>query len=88
MDTSYQLPFFAPESRQHRFRRHKTSNARAWSSTSIPVARVVRFNNCFVIKYGLNVSLTEGENMLFVSQTQSLSAPEVFALFSIENADG
>ncbi|KAG6065323.1 hypothetical protein E4U32_007493 [Claviceps aff. humidiphila group G2b] len=54
--------------------------------------RVVLFNSHFVIKYGLDVSLTEGENMLFIRQTQlssqPLLAPEVFALFSVENAEG
>ncbi|KAG5936863.1 hypothetical protein E4U60_002329 [Claviceps pazoutovae] len=50
--------------------------------------RVVRYSNHFVIKYGWGVSLTEGENMLFVRQTQPLLAPEVFALFSVENAEG
>ncbi|KAG5954688.1 hypothetical protein E4U57_004213 [Claviceps arundinis] len=50
--------------------------------------RVVRFGNHFVIKYGLDVSLTEGENMLFVRQTQPLLAPEVFALFSVETDHG
>ncbi|KAG6168463.1 hypothetical protein E4U51_002167 [Claviceps purpurea] len=50
--------------------------------------RVVRFGNYFVIKYGWGVSLTEGENMLFARQTQPLLAPEVFALFSVENAEG
>ncbi|KAG5977799.1 hypothetical protein E4U56_006918 [Claviceps arundinis] len=49
---------------------------------------VVRFGNHFVIKYGLDVSLTEGENMLFVRQTQPLLAPEVFALFSVETDHG
>ncbi|KAG5995044.1 hypothetical protein E4U52_000467 [Claviceps spartinae] len=50
--------------------------------------RVARFGNHFVIKYGSDVSLTEGENMLFVRQTQPLLAPEIFALFSVETDHG
>ncbi|KAG6301090.1 hypothetical protein E4U09_005903 [Claviceps aff. purpurea] len=49
--------------------------------------RVSRYGKHFVVKYGPNVSLTEGENMLFVRHTQPLLAPEVFALFSVENTD-
>ncbi|KAG9253141.1 kinase-like domain-containing protein [Emericellopsis atlantica] len=50
--------------------------------------RVVRFGNCYIIKYGSNVSLTEGKNMLFVRETQSVQVPEVFALYSTEDTEG
>ena len=50
--------------------------------------RVVRFGECYIIKYGLNVSLTEGENLLFIAETQSVPVPEVFALYSKEDAKG
>ena len=47
-----------------------------------------RFSNYYIIKYGLNVSLTEGENMLLVRETQPFLVPEVFALYSAINAEG
>ncbi|KJZ70457.1 hypothetical protein HIM_10159 [Hirsutella minnesotensis 3608] len=89
MDTIYQLPFFAPESRLP----IPLPSPQDIERSGVVLheytgRRVVRFSNYFVIKYGLNVSLTEGENMLFVRQTQSFPAPEVFALFSVESADG
>ncbi|KAG6032752.1 hypothetical protein E4U40_005957 [Claviceps sp. LM458 group G5] len=88
-DQPLQLPYFAPESRlpipipavQDIERDAVVLHEREGR-------RVVRFSNHFVIKYGLDVSLTEGENMLFVHHTQPLLAPEVFALFSVENAEG
>ncbi|KAG6221212.1 hypothetical protein E4U34_002346 [Claviceps purpurea] len=88
-DQPLQLPYFAPQSRlpipipavQDIERDAVVLHERDGR-------RVVRFGNDFVIKYGLDVSLTEGENMLFVRQTQPLLAPEVFALFSVENAEG
>ncbi|KND86831.1 hypothetical protein TOPH_08505 [Tolypocladium ophioglossoides CBS 100239] len=89
MDKTHQLPFFAPESRLP---------APLPSPQDIELSgeilleytgrRVVRFNNYYIIKYGLNVSLTEGENMLLVREIPSSCVPEVFALFSIKNAEG
>ncbi|KAG6101957.1 hypothetical protein E4U14_006761 [Claviceps sp. LM454 group G7] len=87
-DQPIQLPYFAPQSRlpipipavQDIEREAVVLHER-------DSRRVVLFGNHFVIKYGWGVSLTEGENMLFVRQTQPLLAPEVFALFSVENAD-
>ena len=88
MNSACQLPFFAPESRL------PSSLPSPQDIEHFAVVlheqtgrRVVRFGDCFVIKYGLNVSLTEGENMLFVRQTQSEAIPEVFALFSVLNRE-
>ncbi|KAG6214995.1 hypothetical protein E4U50_008037 [Claviceps purpurea] len=92
MDVNYQppqLPYFAPQSRlpipipsvQDIEREAEVLLERSG-------CRVVRYGNHFVIKYGVLVSLTEGENMLFVRQTQPLLAPEVFALFSVKNDKG
>ncbi|KID81768.1 phosphotransferase enzyme family protein [Metarhizium guizhouense ARSEF 977] len=44
--------------------------------------RIVRVGQHFVVKYGVLVSLTEGENMLFVRETCDISVPQVFALYS------
>ncbi|KAF5127157.1 hypothetical protein E5D57_008085 [Metarhizium anisopliae] len=44
--------------------------------------RIVRVGQYFVVKYGVLVSLTEGENMLFVRETCDISVPQVFALYS------
>ncbi|KAG8410761.1 hypothetical protein J3458_016858 [Metarhizium acridum] len=44
--------------------------------------RIVRVGEHFVVKYGVLVSLTEGENMLFVRETCDISVPQVFALYS------
>ncbi|KZZ90003.1 phosphotransferase enzyme family protein [Moelleriella libera RCEF 2490] len=50
--------------------------------------RIIRFNKFYVIKHGLKVSLTEGQNMLFVRRTTSIPVPEVFALFSKKDDAG
>ncbi|KAG6168464.1 hypothetical protein E4U51_002168 [Claviceps purpurea] len=71
-DQPLQLPYFATQSRL---------------PIPIPSVQDIEREAHFVIKYGPNVSLTEGENMLFVRHTQPLLAPEVFALFSVENTD-
>ncbi len=44
--------------------------------------RIVRVGQHFVVKYGVNVSLTEGQNMLFVRDTCDIPVPQVFALYS------
>ena len=41
----------------------------------------------YVVKFGRQVELTEGENMLFVAHTTSVSVPHVYALFK-ENQNG
>ncbi|KAJ9419540.1 hypothetical protein QL093DRAFT_2369353 [Fusarium oxysporum] len=47
---------------------------------SIGGQRIVRFSNYYIIKYGLNVSLIDGENVRFVQETGTASVPEVFVL--------
>ncbi|KAJ0133865.1 Uncharacterized protein HZ326_23079 [Fusarium oxysporum f. sp. albedinis] len=42
--------------------------------------RIVRFSNYYIIKYGLNISLIDSENVRFVRETGTASVPEVFAL--------
>lgn len=44
--------------------------------------RIVRVGSCFLIKYGLNVTLIEGENMLFVGQFSNIPVPQVYAIYS------
>ncbi|KAJ6444888.1 dipeptidyl aminopeptidase [Purpureocillium lavendulum] len=90
MDTVYELPFFAPESRLPA-PIPSTADIDRLGEVLLEYSgrRVVRFGSHFVVKYGLDVSLTEGENMLFVRrQIQAVSTPEVFALFSVQDADG
>ncbi|KAK3370802.1 phosphotransferase enzyme family protein [Lasiosphaeria ovina] len=43
---------------------------------------VVRVGEHYVVKYGVNVSLTEGENMLFARDTCGLPVPRVYAFYS------
>ena len=45
--------------------------------------RVAGVGSAFVVKYGLNVELIEGENMLFVAQIKDkfVRAPKVYALY-------
>lgn len=44
--------------------------------------RVVRVGRHFLIKYGSNVTLIEGENILFVGQHHNLSVPRIYAVYS------
>ncbi|OIW26212.1 kinase-like protein [Coniochaeta ligniaria NRRL 30616] len=48
---------------------------------------VVRVGEHFVVKYGQNIHLQEGENMLFVAQSTSVPVPTVYALFHDELTD-
>jgi len=47
--------------------------------------RIVRVGDHFLVKYGLNVTLIEGENMLFVRQFPSIPVPRVYAIFADKN---
>ncbi|KZZ98342.1 phosphotransferase enzyme family protein [Moelleriella libera RCEF 2490] len=49
--------------------------------------RIVRVGDHFVVKYGAAVSLTEGENMLFVKQSSTVPVPTVYAIFSRRDED-
>ena len=44
--------------------------------------RIVRVGVHFVDKYGVGVSLIEGENMLFVKQFSGVPVLEIYALYS------
>ncbi|KAL8296018.1 hypothetical protein RB600_001485 [Gaeumannomyces tritici] len=44
--------------------------------------RVVRVGQHYVVKYGANVSLTEGQNMHFVRETCGIPTPQVFAFYT------
>lgn len=44
--------------------------------------RIVRVGHHFLVKYGLNVNLIEGENMLFVEQFLSGSLPQIYAIYT------
>ncbi len=43
---------------------------------------VVRVGDHFVVKYGPQVNLLEGENMLFIRKTTHVPIPQVYALYS------
>ncbi|KKY28831.1 putative phosphotransferase enzyme family protein [Phaeomoniella chlamydospora] len=43
--------------------------------------KVVGVGDYFIVKYGLAVDLTEGENMMFVEQLATVPVPRVYALF-------
>jgi len=43
--------------------------------------KVVGLGSCFVAKYGLQVDLEEGWNMIFIKNTTSILVPTVYALF-------
>lgn len=43
--------------------------------------KVVGVGLCFVVKYGLQVDLEEGWNMIFIKNTTSILVPRVYALF-------
>ncbi|KAM4057048.1 hypothetical protein HRG_003899 [Hirsutella rhossiliensis] len=84
-----ELPFFAP---QNRLPAPLPSQADIESSGKVlqeyTGRRVVLYDNYYIIKYGANVSLTEGENMLFVNEKQAAPVPEVFALYSTTDVQG
>jgi hypothetical protein len=44
--------------------------------------RIVRAGPSFVVKYGKQVNLLEGDNMLFVRKNTNILVPQVYALFS------
>jgi aminoglycoside phosphotransferase (APT) family kinase protein len=43
--------------------------------------KVVGVGSHFVVKYGLQADLEEGQNMIFIKSTTSVSVPKVYALF-------
>jgi aminoglycoside phosphotransferase (APT) family kinase protein len=43
--------------------------------------KVVGIGSHFVVKYGLQIDLEEGQSMIFIKNTTSVSVPKVYALF-------
>ncbi|KGQ12560.1 hypothetical protein BBAD15_g1699 [Beauveria bassiana D1-5] len=89
MDAYLKAPFFAPEDQLPA----PLPPPEVIASAGVVLQeytgrRVVRFGESYIIKYGLNVSHTEGENMLFLKQNQMISVPEVYALYSKEDDKG
>ena len=87
MEKAYELPFFAPESRLTT----PLSSPHIIETKGDVIQehtgrRIVRFSN-YIINHGSNVSLTEGQNMLFVRELQLVPVPEVFALYSSKSPE-
>lgn len=89
IDPTFELPYFAPS---HRLPAPLPSQAAIESSGKVlqeyTGRRVILYDDYYIIKYGANVSLTEGKNMLFVRETQAAPVPEVFALYSTTDEQG
>ncbi|KAG9241587.1 kinase-like domain-containing protein [Calycina marina] len=83
MTSFYPLPFFATSDRLPAplptIEAIITSPDVVQESTG---RRVVRVGHHFLVKYGLNVTLIEGENMLFVGQYSSIPIPHVYAIYA------
>ena len=85
MEEVLELPFFAPDSRLPApLPSPDDIETKGEVLQNYTGRRIVRCRNCYIIKFGSNVSLIEGENMLLVRQTQSIPVPEIFALYSIK----
>lgn len=89
VDRVFELPYFAP---RHRLPAPLPTQAAIEASGQVlqecTGRRVVLYDDCYIVKYGANVSLTEGENLLFVRETQAVPVPEVFALYSTTDERG
>ena len=44
--------------------------------------RIVRVGPHFLVKYGRNVTLIEGENLLFVEQFPDIPTPQIYAIYT------
>jgi hypothetical protein len=43
---------------------------------------MVRVGKHFIVKFGQDVDLIEGENMLFVQKTTNVAVPKIYALYT------
>lgn len=81
MKTSFDIPFYATD-----LPCPLPTNAEIEKAPDISMEyggrRIVGLGQHFVVKYGLGVNLTEGENMLFVRENTNVPVPRVFALYS------
>ncbi|KAH6617608.1 kinase-like domain-containing protein [Chaetomium tenue] len=80
------LPYFAPQSV---LPAKLPTIEEILKGKKIPSAHyvVARVGEHFVVKYGENVQLQEGENMLFVRQCTSVPLPTVYALYHDEKTN-
>ena len=88
-DALVDLPYYAP---QHLLPALLPTDAAIRNSSDVLKTgygrRVVRVDDHFVVKYGVTVSLTEGQNMLFVREACNVAVPQVFAIYSREDPRG
>lgn len=89
MDTHPRAPFFAPRDRLPAPlpAPEDLANAGEILKERGPGRRIVRIGS-YVVKYGPEISLLEGENMLFLRDALGSCIPEIFALYSDKDAAG
>lgn len=54
---------------------------------NVQTERVIRFGESNIVKCGLHFSLTEGQTLLFLKETQRISVPEFFTLYSRDDVN-
>jgi aminoglycoside phosphotransferase (APT) family kinase protein len=79
---SIQIPYYAPSEELPSELPTKDAIESAKEVLCEQSARkVVGVGSHFVVKYGLQIHLEEGQNMIFIKNTTSVSVPKVYALF-------
>ena len=81
MKTSFEIPFYATDLPCPLPTGTEIENAPD-ISMEYGGRRIVGVGPHFVVKFGLGVTLIEGENMLFVREKTNIPFPRVFALYS------
>lgn len=85
----YLIPYFAPDCQlPSPLPSSENIESSAETIQEYTGRRTVRFGEHYIIKYGTNVRLTEGKNLMFLDQTQGFRVPKVFALYFEQNSEG
>ncbi|KAH9909556.1 protein kinase-like domain-containing protein [Xylariomycetidae sp. FL2044] len=79
--TPVALPYFAPTSPMVPSYERIVAQPKDKLSLDKEGRKVVIIDKLFVVKYGKNVDLVEGENMLFVQQHTTLRIPTLYAMY-------
>ncbi|KAI0008357.1 kinase-like domain-containing protein [Xylariaceae sp. FL0662B] len=85
------IPYFAPENDLPEclpsYESIVSAKEEADLGSEHPNRQVVRIGTHFVAKYGTNVKLIEGENMMFIREFTNIPVPKVYAMYQVDLVD-
>ncbi|KAI6796721.1 hypothetical protein KC332_g6414 [Hortaea werneckii] len=82
MTSRFALPYYAPDLPSTLPTEAEIENASDLREYCFKGRRVVAVSEHYIVKYGPDVNLLEGDNMIFVRESTDIRAPQVYAMYT------